>query len=482
MKNSFFKKINLLYMIPMLLLFFIACAQKQTSTVGDVSKIADIRIKVNGLNGGSAQLAGVYGDQHYLLDTLKIESDGQIHIKRDSVYKSGLYYVILPDDSNIQLLLDVDQEFNVETVLGDIANATRITGSIDNDLLYQSIKLADAQEKEQLKLQQAAQGKPDTDPAMIAYTKLAEENRKARKNQIDQFKKNYPNALVTKFKLAGQNPEIREPKNAQGQLDKAAQAIAFRNEYWDMVDLKDPRFLSTPLIGNKIKIYFNDLTTQHQDSIIKQIDMLLPKTIENHELFKYISNWLLFKFEPGKTTLMDGEAVFSHVVSKYFTHQNVDWLTPGSIASLQIRAKEMAGSLLNHKALDVIAKNTAGETKSIFEIKSPYIIVYLYHTDCEHCQEETPILAKMYPQLKSRGVEFYTIAVNTSDAEWKKFVIKYNMSQWINVFDPTNAAIYGKYYVDNTPEIYVLNKDRVIIGKNLKPEQINTILDLDEKK
>lgn len=477
MKNNLFKNINFLSMVLMLFWLMISCAPKQELTKSKV----DINIKVNGLTNGFAKLAGIYGEQHFYIDSFKIDA-GKIHIQRDSLYKSGIYYVILPNDSNIQLLLDNDQEFTLETDLNDIPNTTKVTGSVDNEILYQSIKLVDSQENEQLKKQQAIQGKSDTDPEVIAYNKMVEDFRKSRRAQIDQFKKDHPEAFATKFKLAGQNPEIRNTLNAQGVLDKGAQAIAFREEYWNMVDLKDPRFMSTPLISNKIKVYFTDLTPQNQDSINKQIDYLLPKTLANPELFKYISNWLLFKFEPGKTTLMDGESVFSHVILTYFTKENCNWLTPGSLADLQRRAKEMAGSLLNHKGLDVVAKDTKGETKSIYAIKSPYIVVYLFHTDCEHCQAETPVLAKMYPQLKSRGVEFYTIAVNTTDAEWKKFVTKYNMEQWTNVFDPTNVAVYGKYFVDNTPEIYVLNKDRIIIGKNLKPEQINTILDLEEKK
>ncbi|MEP7322463.1 MAG: thioredoxin-like domain-containing protein [Saprospiraceae bacterium] len=470
-RNSIFPALGLL------LLFFTGCAQKQSGG----NKTVDIQIKVKGLNNGTSKLGGTFADQHYFVDSFKAES-GMIHIQRDSLFRSGLYFLILPDDTNIQLLLDADQVFSMETETGNLIEALKVTGSVDNDLLYQSIKLVEKQEKEQLKLQQAIQGKPDTDPAVIAYKKTVEDFRKARKNQIDGFKKTNPEAFITKFKLAGLNPEVKDIRKANGDPDLEAQTVAFRNEYWDMIDFKDPRFMYTPLMANKVKAYFTDLISQHQDTIVKYIDALMPKALENPDFFKYLSNWLLFKYEPGKTTLMDGEAVFSHVILKYFTKETTPWMTPGSLADLQRRAKEMSGSLLNHKALDVIAKDTNGETKSIYGIKSPYIVVYLYHTDCEHCQKETPILSQMYPQLKSRGVEFFTIAVNTTDAEWKKFVTKYGMGQWTNVFDPTNVSIYGRFYVDNTPEIYVLNKDRMIIGKNLKPEQVNTILDLEEKK
>jgi hypothetical protein len=53
---------------------------------------------------------------------------------------------------------------------------------------------------------------------------------------------------------------------------------------------------------------------------------------------------------------------------------------------------------------------------------------------------------------------------------------------WVNVFDPTNKSIYAKYYLDNTPEVYVLDKDRNIIAKNLHVDQIQTILDKDMAK
>ena len=87
----------------------------------------------------------------------------------------------------------------------------------------------------------------------------------------------------------------------------------------------------------------------------------------------------------------------------------------------------------------------------------------MWNPDCEHCAEQTPKLVTLYNQLKPQGVEVFSIAVNTEDDKWKEAIRKYGMP-WINVFDPTNQAIYAKYYVDNTPELYILNKERSIIG------------------
>lgn len=67
---------------------------------------------------------------------------------------------------------------------------------------------------------------------------------------------------------------------------------------------------------------------QHQDSIVQYADALLSKSLANPEIFKYMSNWLLLKFEPGKTTLMDGEAVFSNIVEKFLLPKMQSGLNP----------------------------------------------------------------------------------------------------------------------------------------------------------
>ena len=82
---------------------------------------------------------------------------------------------------------------------------------------------------------------------------------------------------------------------------------------------------------------------------------------------------------------------------------------------------------------------------------------------------------RLYQKWKGKGVDFYGIAVNTTEEEWKPFLKKYGFT-FTNVFDPTNRAIYAKYFVDNTPELYVLDKDRTIIAKNLRGEDLHAKL------
>ena len=142
----------------------------------------------------------------------------------------------------------------------------------------------------------------------------------------------------------------------------------------------------------------------------------------------------------------------------------------------------MSASLVGLKGPDVQAKDLNGNLRAISDIKSDYVIVFMYSPSCEHCIAESPQMVTFYKEWKNKGVEVFGIGVETDQTEWEKFVKDYGLDIFTNVYDPTNKAIYKKYYVDITPEIYVLNKDRIIIGKNLDVSQISEIINRDKKK
>jgi len=319
------------------------------------------------------------------------------------------------------------------------------------------------------------------DPNSNEYKELRKtQNEITNSNRtfLESLFKKHPNTLFTSFKRAGQNPELKQMYNSDGSEDRAGQVRQYRKEFWDGVDFNDDRLIRTPVIYNKLNRYMTELTAQQPDSLKRSINSVIEKAPANSEIFKFFVNWIALKYEPTKTTLMDSEAIYVYMVENYITREKAFWAEDAQIQGLQQRASEMANSLIGQKGPDVNAPSIDGDMASIYGIKSPYIIVYLYNPDCDHCQEETPKLVQFYRQWKSRGVEVYAIAIDTDDAPWKKFVADNNMD-WINVHDPTNRSIYAKYYVDNTPEIYVLNPERTIIAKNLKVNQIETMLSRD---
>ncbi len=295
---------------------------------------------------------------------------------------------------------------------------------------------------------------------------------------MQSFVSRYPNAFFTKFKLAGQNPDLVDIRDAKGEPDRAAQLQYFKAQFWDNVDLSDARLIYTPVIVNKLNKYIVDFTMQQPDSIIHWADIIIRKSMVNPEMFQFVSNYIALKYQPTKTKVMDGEAVYVHIIDKYFTKENAYWLDSTELGKLRKKAWEMQASLLYKKGPDVISTDPYGQTKSIYGIKKPYVIVFMYDPKCDHCREETPKLRNFYAQWNDK-VEIFAIALNTNSKDWNEFIDKFQVRDWTHVFDPTNKSIYAKYWVDITPEMYVLNQDRKIIGKNLKTEQLQIVINRD---
>lgn len=466
--------------ISVLLCFvaFMAILPAQT-TQGTSPKIT---IQVAGLQTGKAYLIGFFQDQRYRLDSTEVDASGTMVFQRKELYPEGLVGVALPGNlTGLQFIADKTQQFTLSTRADDLVNAMQINGSLENELLYQNLRF---ETQQQPKFQELATtlktfgaDTPEHKQAKARQDKLVAE----RKAHLDEIYQKYPQSFFTKFKKAGQNPDPKDVRNPDGTLNATLQVYLFRTSFWDGVDFNDERLMNTPVVANKLRRYINELTVQDPDSINASADFLVKKLPPKSEYYKFVVNWIVLNYEPTKTNLMDHEAVFVHMIQHYFTTDKAFWTIPDQVDALQQRAMEMQASLVGKKGPNVRAKDINGQYRSIDEIASPYVVIFMFNPTCEHCIEQTPKLLKFYNEWKSKGVEVFGIALDTDENELKTFVQQYNLP-WANVFDPTNRAIYATYFVDITPEIYVLNPQRKIIGKNLKVEQISTIIERDQKK
>lgn len=439
-----------------------------------------ISIEVAGMEPGWSYLIGTFADQQYRVDSTLVDNEGRMIFQREEPYPAGLYYIWLPDKLALQVLVDEDQNFSLKTQKGDLVAAMKVEGSVDNELLYRNLKYEAQYSASATSLSaRMKELAPDSPPYQEAKAEL-DQLIATRKAHLEEIFTQYPDAFYTQYKKAGQNPDVREVFKTDGTLDSAFQLYLYRIDFWKDVDFSDERLLHTPVIANKLQRYIKTLTVQHPDSINAAAKFLVDQVLDYPEYYKFFVNWIALQYQPTKSNLMDSEAVFVFMVENYFTQERAFWSDSLQTWAIRKRASEMAASLVGRQAPDVRSQGPDGQYYSIYEIKAPYVIVFMYNPTCDHCIEETPKLARFYQEWKDKGVEVFAIALDTEDNEWKDFIARNGMN-WINVFDPTNRSIYGKYWVDITPEIYVLNPERKIIGKNLKVYQIEEIIRRDQK-
>ncbi len=467
--------------------FFFACSSRgpegaeNGSTPKGPAEKPEIYLQVEGAKPGMTYLIATYTDQRYRLDSTMMDASGKAVFKRDSAYRPGLLFVYLADKSVFQMIVDQDQTFTMKTRVGSLNASMIVEGSLENELLYRALNFEEGQriqfDAAANRLRAAADGSQEYHSAKAEQIKLMGE----RKKFLEEIYTQHPDALFTKFKIAGQNPETTNVLKPDGTIDTAKQVYLYRTKFWEGVDFNDERLLATPVIANKLKRYITEMTVQNADSIIAATKFLVDQVLDKPEYFKYFTNYVALYYEPGKTPVMDPNAIFVFIAQNYFTKERAFWTDATQAEAIQKRAAEQQASLVGRKGPDVKAKDPNGQLRSIYDIKDPYIVVFMFNPECDHCIEETPQLVRVYKEWKPKGLEVFAIAIETDDAKWKAFIAKNGMN-WINVFDPTNKAIYGTYYVDNTPELYLLGPDRTIIAKNLKPHQVVESVQRDMRK
>ena len=445
---------------------------------------ADFTVKLRGAQPGLSNLIGFYAEEHFRADTTTIQADGTIRFQKPEGYPQGFYYVSYAENQYVQILLSEDQTFTIEADVNNLIGSIKVDGSDDIAAYYANQKFELSYNADYGALgQQLTAAKGTAEEAALKEKQL--EMRASRQAHLDDLFAKYPNSLFVPFKKAGQNPDVRED------VADDKKVFYYRKEFWDNVDFSDKRLLRTPVINNKLKRYFDELTAQNPDSILASAYSLVDRTISDPSLVDrklahpeynmFFVNWLMRKYEPGKVTLMDAEAIHVRLTQKYITKERAFWADSMEVYALQNRAYEMGQSLIGMDGPNVTAQDLDGKTHTLLDKTADYLVVYLFTPSCEHCMEQTPKLITWYNEWKNKGADVYAIAIDTDEQELRDYVTKTGMP-FSYIYDSTNRSIYAKYYVNVTPELYVLNKERKIIGKNLKVFQIETIIDQDKAK
>lgn len=457
------------FLVLMSTIWATGCASAQ-----EVSERCEVRIQLDENINGPCFIAGIFGKENYVTDSAKAVN-GLITVSREEPFPAGMYYVLLPDKKKyVQLLLDKDQEFSMTSTVQNTVNDMQVDGSLDNSLYYQNLQF-EAEHKKALKALKK-QIEATTNPTAKAELEQQKEALIGRREaHVQQFEDEYPNTFFTRFKVSGKNPPVRQFFNSDGTENKTKQVYHYRKEFWDGFYFEDESMLRTPVFHNKLSRYLSKLTPQNGDSLVKYADFITRKTMHNKELFKYTANYIALEYKEAK--IMDWEKVYVHMVDNFFTQELAFWSDSVQAWRLQEQIKTMRPSLMGMRGKNLSCTNLNGEKTALYDLKAPITVLFIYTTECDHCREQTPKLKAMYEQWKDKGVDVYALCIDQDVEAWKKFVAEFGLS-WHNVIDPKMESRYGsKYHVDHTPEMYVLDENHTIVGKNLKAPQLPTIFE-----
>ena len=448
------------------LLSFVAFSQKSGF---------EIKGKINGLQNTDVYLAHYFGsNQQVIKDTARVDSNGSFVFEGNEVLDKGLYLVSFSSNKYFDLVIG-ETSFSLETDTVDVVGKMKIIGSPENEAFYNFQRLMGS-------TYQRLQGS-------ISPDQIRSQMAKAQVNWVNQNK----NLFVSKLIKASFEPEIpvypKVVKNAKDSADLYKfQFTYYKKHYFDNIDLNDERFIRTPFLQKKIDKYFEDLVVQESDSVSKDTDQLLAN-IKNEAMRKYVVYKIASTYENHNVVGTDG--AFVHIAEKYYIGEPKLWDTT-TIRKMKERIKVIKPLLIGKRIPDMFLTDPSGKLLTLSSVQGTYTVVFIYDPECSHCKEETPKLLQLDPFFKKKNVAVYAACLVRDKKMWREFIETFKIQHWKNGIDIHINAKTGKeeYYTDflntydayATPVVYILDKNKKIIGKRIPVDKIEEFINFYERK
>ncbi len=137
-------------------------------------------------------------------------------------------------------------------------------------------------------------------------------------------------------------------------------------------------------------------------------------------------------------------------------------------------AESEIGIALNSQAPNIILQNPNGDTIQLNSLKGKYVLLDFWASWCQPCRMENPNVVKLYKKYHANGFEIFSVSLDANIDQWKKAIEKDGLI-WKNHgcdFGGWNSAAAQAYSVHSIPSTFLLNKDGIVIAKNLRANEL----------
>jgi hypothetical protein len=438
-----------------------------------------IKGTMRGLKNTEVYLAHYFGStQQVIKDTAIVDDQGNFHFQGTEELPLGLYLISFQKTKFLDFIIG-NSNFSFETDTLDAVANMRVIGSPENEAFYKF-------QGEMMK-QYGLLRNPSLAPAQV--NSLRQEIKRYQDAWLQQNK----NLFVSKLIKATFDPEIpafkRVVKTKKDSADLYQYQYAYyKRHYFDNIDLNDDRFIRTPFLQRKIDKFFEDLVVQESDSISKEADILL-KPIQNADVRKYVIYKIASTYE--NHNVVGTDAAFVHMAEKYYLGEPALWDT-STVRRMKERVQVLKPLLIGKRIPNMFLTDPQGKLIQLHNTGGNYTVMFLYDPDCSHCKEETLKLLAQQAYFKSKGIQVFAASIVREMDLWKKFIAEFKIQSWINGIDIHKNVKTGKeeYFTDfrntfdvySTPIVYILDKNKRIIGKRIPVDKIQEFIEFTEKK
>ena len=121
-----------------------------------------------------------------------------------------------------------------------------------------------------------------------------------------------------------------------------------------------------------------------------------------------------------------------------------------------------------------ILNDPEGNPVSLYsKVGAKLLLVDFWAAWCGPCRRENPHVVKVYKEFNKKGFDVFCVSLDQKKEDWVKAIADDNLT-WTNVSDLQywSSAAAKMYAVNSIPANFLLDENGIIIGKNLRGEEL----------
>lgn len=306
---------------------------------------------------------------------------------------------------------------------------------------------------------------PEKDEYFLRTLAETDKLQKEYEQFIMEAESTIPNALITRYIHSAQLPQTDYTLPIDQQLQ------FLKSHLLDNIDFQDYQLIYTDVYANKsieyLMLYSNPQLPKEllEKEFMKAVDSLLSRARKSEIVYKHIVEYLIDGFRKFGFDL-----IIDYIVTNYVIADDI-CLDAKLETSIERRINQSKFLKIGSKAPELILPDKSGKEIKLSSITAEKILLVFYSTGCPHCKEVLPKLGEIYKGLKN--TEVIAVSMDEKKEEWEKF-IKENKFNWKDVHETKGWG--GKsvedYYIYATPSMFVLDREKRIIGKPVSVEEV----------
>lgn len=418
-----------------------------------------INFQIFGLSNSQLVIANYFAGKVYALDTVKLDYQGKGVYTGTEKLKQGMYICLLPSGKYNEFLVGNDQFFSFSNDASGGLENLRFEGSAENTALSDYGRFLNSKR---------AAVENDSGNELLR-NQISQEILSRQLKLIHDFKGEFISVFFN----------MLVDINVPDYLGDDDRYYYYMEHYFDNFDFAAEGLIRTPVFGSKVDTYIKKIEDLPVEQLIGYLNKAIKKAevAHNTELYQYLVKVFFNYFSSSKNMMHEG--VYNYMAKKYYFSDKNNWTSQGWLDTLINVVNKQELCLIGEYAQEIQGVDLYGKPISLYQSQSDFTLIIFWDESCSICPKYLAELRDIYRQLNTnRSVQVFAINLGYSKTEAIKFINANRLQAFNHMLHTDLTSEVKKLYdVSSMPRVYVLNKDKIIIGKKISIANAQVIVE-----